>query len=96
VSTDPQSDEEGNPRADTRSGPSEASERLRTCARPTCDTRFAPYRDHHVHCSDNCRKRAWEQRRRREMAEQVARELLDPERIEAAIVSFEDDVEDTD
>ena len=73
------------------SEPAEPSERLQTCARPTCDTDCDPYRPNQKYCSDNCRKRAYEERRRRRMARHVARELLDPERIEAAIASFEND-----
>lgn len=81
----------GNPRGEPRSEPEEPSERLKVCARDGCDTEFKPYRSNQKYCCDNCRKYAWEQRRRRRMAEHVVRELLTPERVEEAIASFEED-----
>lgn len=81
----------GEPRGSHAEATPEASERLKTCARASCETEFEPYRSNQKYCSENCRKRAWEERRRRRMAKHVARELLDPERIEAAIASFENE-----
>lgn len=80
----------GNPRDEGGSEPEEPSRRLSECDRAACEAEFESYRPNQKYCSENCRKRAWEERRRRKLARHVARELLDPERIEESIASFED------
>lgn len=81
---------QGQTTTDSRSSSREPSRRF--CGRSGCDTELPEgARRDRKYCSPNCRKRAYEERETRKMAEAVVKKLLDPERVAEAIREYRED-----
>lgn len=73
----------------TQDGGSDATDpSRRICGRVSCEAELPDDRPNRIYCSDNCRKRAYEEREHRRQAEFVVQRLLTPERVAAALEEY--------